>query len=87
MSTATLSTFEREVRTLIRSRHGIGIALTGPQVKALLAAVNLPSGEAFLQKLRDNGKLRAIPAGVDMHPRYGIEAIVALCVELSGGAA
>lgn len=85
MSTATLVSFERDVRALIRSRHGIAIALTGAQVKELLAAVNLPHGEAFVQKLRDNGLLRAIPARVDMHPRYGVEAVVVLCVELNGG--
>ena len=85
MSTATLASFEKDVRMLIRSRHGITIALTGGQVKDLLAAVNLPNGEAFLQKLRDNGLLPAIPARFDLHPSYGIEDVVGLCVELSGG--
>lgn len=85
MSTATLESFERDLRLLIRSRHGIAVALTGEDVKALLKACNQPTGEAFLQKLRDNHLLRAIPAKIDMHPRYGIDNVVSMLVSLNGG--
>lgn len=84
MSTSVAS-FERDVRTLIKSRHGIAISLTGVQVKGLLSAVNLPSGDSFMQKLRDCGRLRAIPAKLELHPRYGVDEIVKLVVELNGG--
>jgi len=86
MSTATLNDFERNVRALIRSRHGIAVTLNHTQIKGLLAAANLPSGEGFMQKLKDNDQLlpvpNALPGG---HPRYGVDAVVALVVDLNGG--
>lgn len=88
MSTATLSEFDRNVRALIRSRHGIAVSLSYAQVKAMLSAVNLPHGNAFMQKLQSTGKLtplhNANPGG---HARYGVDAVVALLVDLNGGAA
>jgi len=86
MSGAVMVSFEKDVRALITSRHGIAVALTRQQVKDLFRAVNLPNGEAFLQKLRDNGMLRALPlASCGTHPRYAVESVVRLCVELNGG--
>jgi hypothetical protein len=81
---ALLATFEREVRLLIRSRHGVVITMTLPQVKQLLRAVNLPAGNSFLQKLRDCGKLRANRSVVPMQARYPVEQVVRLVVELNG---
>lgn len=88
MSTATLNEFERNLRTLIRSRHGIAVTVNYAQVKALLAAVNLPHGNAFMQKLQANGWLAAVPnANPGGHARYGVDQVVKLMVELNGGAA
>jgi hypothetical protein len=86
MSAITLRDFEREIRTLIRSRHGIAISLTYEQVKGLLKASNLSHGDAFMRKIRDNGMLRPLPAPpVAGHARYGVDAVVRLIVNLNGG--
>lgn len=81
---ALVASFEKEVRLLIRSRHGVVITMTLPQVKLLLRSVNLPSGESFLQKLRDCGKLKANRVAVPMQARYPVEQVVRLVVELNG---
>ena len=86
MSTTTLHEFDRNVRALIRSRHGIAVSLTYAQVKALLKAVNQPHGNAFMQKLRKNGLLTPLPIpGVSGHGRYSIDDVVAMLVNLNGG--
>ena len=86
MSTATLNDFERNVRALIRSRHGIAVTLNYAQVKQLLHAVNLPHGNAFMHKLQANGWLSAVPqANPGGHARSGVDAVVRLVVELNGG--
>lgn len=85
MTTATGTDFEREVRMLIRSRHGIAPSLNHAQVKSLLAAVNLPHGNAFMDKVRQNGLLQPLPIPLNGHARYGIEAVVNLLKQLNGG--
>lgn len=81
---ALVASFEKEVRLLIRSRHGVVITMTLPQVKLLLKSVNLPAGNSFLQKLRDCGKLKANRVAVPMQARYPVEQVVRLVVELNG---
>ena len=86
MSTATLNDFQRNLRTLIRSRHGIAVTVNHAQVKALLQSVNMPHGEGFMQKLKDHGKLTALPnVNPGGHARYAVDAVVDLLVELNGG--
>ena len=85
MSGAVMADFERDVRLLIRSRWGnLALSLTACQVKGVLAASNLPNNEAFLQKLREAGRLKAVRL-MRGHPRYPVDEVVKLCVWLNGG--
>lgn len=79
-----LADFDKELRTLIRSRHGIAVSLNYAQVQGVLKAVNLPHGNAFMDKLRQNGLLRALPALVGGHARYGIDEVVQMVKQLNG---
>lgn len=86
MSTATLQSFEKDLRTLIRSRHGIAVALSYAQVQSLLKVVNLPCGDAFMTKLQKNGNLQPLPnANPGGHARYGVDAVIHLLISLNGG--
>jgi hypothetical protein len=86
MSAGGLREFEGELRTLIRSRHGIAVCLTYSQVRRVLKAVNLPSGDAFMRKMRNVGLLQTLsPTRGVGHARYGVEDVVRMVMKLHGG--